>query len=209
MSIGAAPDLWQGKISGGSGGEFPDAKVGTPKALAMSQPYLDGPVVYSTPWFQVLTKQSAGSDQTYYAIQSCDFAVIVAQDQQGRLLLVRQFRPVVGIFTLELPAGHIEPGETPEQAARKELCEETGYEAGTLELLVTLSPSTARFTNRMWIFHAPAVRVAANPLHPREAGLECILHSGGVEALLTNPELMAAGTWAALLASLAQGKIKL
>ena len=84
--------------------------------------------------------------------------VIVAVNPRGHLLLVRQFRPAVDAFTLELPAGHIEPGETPEAAARKELWEETGHEAETLELLTKVSPSTARFTNHLWCFFAPNVK---------------------------------------------------
>ena len=53
-------------------------------------------------------------------------------------------------MTLELPAGHVEQDETPEESARKELLEETGHVAEKFELLASLSPSTSRFTNRMW-----------------------------------------------------------
>src|SRR3954469_1977958 len=116
---------------------------------------MDAEVVFHTPWFQVLAQKSANGEPPYYSIQAGDFVCIVPVDVQGRLVLVRQHRPSVGGVTLELPAGHIEAGETPEEAARKELCEETGYEADTFELLAQLSPSTARFTNRMWVYYAP------------------------------------------------------
>ncbi|MCX6896577.1 MAG: NUDIX hydrolase [Verrucomicrobia bacterium] len=168
-----------------------------------------GHVVFATPWFQVVSQKHAASAEPFYAIQSGDFVVIIAVDAHGRLLLVRQFRPVVGRFTLELPAGHVEPGETPEAAARKELCEETGYEAGPLELLAQLSPSSARFTNQMWIYFAANARPAVAPAHPRETGVDCVLHEGDVRALLKNPELFTSGTWAALLAAVAQDKLKL
>ena len=177
--------------------------------MSESQADFGGELVFSTPWFQVVAHQPPSGDQPFYAIRSSDFAVIVALDTQGRLLLVRQFRPVVGCFTLELPAGHVESGETPEEAARKELCEETGHEAGHLELLANLSPSSARFTNRMWIYYAPNVQPAAQPAYPRETGVECVFHQGGVRTLLTQPELFTAGTWAALLAAVARDKIKL
>src|SRR5437879_2321643 len=94
----------------------------------MSDTNPKGEVVVYTPWFQVLSQKSAHGEHPNYFIQSADFVVIVALDTQGRLLLVRQFRAAVGMATLELPAGHVEVGESPEEAARKELCEETGCE---------------------------------------------------------------------------------
>ncbi len=100
--------------------------------------------LFSTPWFRVRAQEADGSMEPHYIIDAPDFVSIAALDSRGRLLLVRQFRPAVAGFTLELPSGHIEVGETPEQAAREELLEETGYEAETFELLGKLSPSPAR-----------------------------------------------------------------
>ena len=72
------------------------------------------------------------------SFKATDFVVIVAVTRQDQILLVRQFRPAAAAVTLELPAGHVDPGETPEQAARRELLEETGYEADTFKLLASL-----------------------------------------------------------------------
>ena len=56
---------------------------------------------------------------------------VAALDASGRLLLVRQYRHAIGDWTLEIPAGRLEPGEEPLGAARRELEEETGYRAHT------------------------------------------------------------------------------
>ena len=168
-----------------------------------------GEIVFHTPWFQVLSRKIAGDSQPHYCIQTSDFVVIVALDVQDRLLLVRQFRAAANQITLELPAGHIEPGETPEEAARKELCEETGYEAEKLELLGKHSPSTARFTNLMWIYFAPNVQLARAPAYAREAGLEAVFYEGRIGALVDNPEFFASGACSALFAAAAKGKIRL
>src|SRR2546425_13250985 len=141
----------------------------------MNDPHPEQKPVFATPWFQILERQAPGKSHPHYVIQSPDFVVIVALDQQGRLLLVRQFRPAAAAVTLELPAGHIEPGETPEQAARKELLEETGHTADTLKLLGTFSPSTARFTNRLWCFFTSDARPALDAEAQREAGLDLVL----------------------------------
>ena len=60
---------------------------------------------------------------------------IVAVDENGRLLMVRQYRSGMGCEALEIPAGKRDPGETPEQCGRRELEEECGFIAGRLEPL--------------------------------------------------------------------------
>jgi ADP-ribose pyrophosphatase YjhB (NUDIX family) len=165
--------------------------------------------VFSTPWFQVLERQAPGKAHPHYVIRSPDFVVIVALDPQGRLLLVRQFRPAVSAVTLELPAGHIEPGETPEQAARKELLEETGYAAETLKPLGTFSPSTARFTNRIWCFLAPNARPAPDADAHREPGVDLILYDRSLRALLDEKDFYSATSCTALLAALLRGELKI
>lgn len=59
---------------------------------------------------------------------------------QGTALLVHQYRHVWGEYFYELPAGAAEPGETPEQGARRELLEEVGAEAGQLLAVQTFRP---------------------------------------------------------------------
>jgi ADP-ribose pyrophosphatase len=127
---------------------------------------------------------------------------------QDQLLLVRQYRVAVGALTLELPAGHLDPGETPEQAARRELIEETGYEAETFRLLGSLSPSVARFTNRMWCFFAPGARPTISPNPMREAGVDLVLYNRGVRGLIEEKDFYSAPNYAALLLALLRGQLK-
>src|SRR3974390_3773452 len=115
----------------------------------MSDKQPERKTVFATPWFQLLESPSGGKYPNYSS-QAPDFVAIIGVTEKGEILLVRQFRHAVNRMTLELPAGHVETGETPEQAARKELLEETGYEAESFQLLARLSPSPARLTNRMW-----------------------------------------------------------
>jgi len=173
----------------------------------MNQSKPEDKVVFATPWFQILDRRPPGLDQPYYAIQSSDVVVIVALNDQGQLLLVRQFRPAVNMVTLELPAGHIEPGETPEEAARKELWEETGHESETLELLTKVSPSTARFTNRLWCFFAPDVKPGSRQDLTREAGVEFRFYEHPLTSLLAEKEFISASSYAALFAAVLRGRL--
>ena len=113
--------------------------------------------VFSTPWFNIEAKTINGSESPYYALTLLDYVSILAITNEGQVLLVRQYRPVVEVETLELPSGHVGKGETPEEAARRELMEETGYEAHDIELLGTLIPDTGRLGNKLWCFFASSV----------------------------------------------------
>ena len=175
----------------------------------MPRPQPKGEIVFDTPWFKVRAQAARDGGSPNYIIQSPDFSMIVAADAQGRLLLVRQFRHGQDMVTLEFPAGHVDEGETPEQSARKELCEETGYEADHFELIGNVAPSTARFTNRLWIFFAADVRPAMNPQHAREAGVTHLFWDKGIRALLEEEGFIGAPGYAALFAAIAKGRLKL
>ncbi|HUB77754.1 MAG TPA: NUDIX hydrolase [Bryobacteraceae bacterium] len=81
-------------------------------------------------------------------------AVMMAVDEKKRILLVRQYRLPAGKYLWELPAGKVDDGETPLQAAKRELIEETGYRAKKWEKLTTFFPSPGFVAERMTIFLA-------------------------------------------------------
>jgi ADP-ribose pyrophosphatase len=171
----------------------------------MKKPSRERAVVFDSPWFQVLAEHAQGGGQPHYIIQGLDFVVVVAVTRQGQILLVRQHRVAAGAVTLELPAGHVDPGETPEQAARRELREETGYEADNFQMVGSLSPSVARFTNRMWCFYAPDARPAAGGEAERESGVDMALYDRGVRGLIDEKSFYSAPNYAALLLAVLRG----
>ena len=79
---------------------------------------------------------------------------IVAVDDQSRVLLVRQERPAVGGKVLEIPAGLLETGETPLDAARRELREETGLHGGDWVEVASILSSPGFTDERIHLFVA-------------------------------------------------------
>ena len=87
-------------------------------------------------------------------VQHAGSAVMMAVDERKRILLVRQYRLPARANLWELPAGRLDPGETPLQAARRELIEETGYRAKQWTRLVTFYPSPGYVAEKMTIYLA-------------------------------------------------------
>jgi len=81
-------------------------------------------------------------------------AVMMAVDEKERILLVKQFRLPAEADLWELPAGRLDPGETPMVAAKRELREETGYQAETWTELVSYWASPGYVAEKMNVFLA-------------------------------------------------------
>ncbi len=86
----------------------------------------------------------------------------------GRLLLIRQFRPAIGEMIYEIPAGRLEPDESAQECAERELIEEAGYAAGELKPLGGFW-STAGFCDEyIHLFLACDLREVSQALEPDE-----------------------------------------
>jgi len=109
-----------------------------------------------------------GAETTREIIHHNGASAIVAFDEDDRLLLVRQFRYAVGEELLELPAGKIDPGETPIECAARELVEETGYRAGKLTELGVIYPAAAYTSESVYLFYAENLTKAQQHLDEDE-----------------------------------------
>ena len=118
--------------------------------------------VLSTEWFRLIEKVVEGSAHPYYVLEAPDCVTVLALSSDGRIPLVRQYRPALDRDSLELPSGHIDPGDaSPEAAARRELLEETGYRAEQIQLLGVIDPDVGRLRVRIYCYFARnAVKVA-------------------------------------------------
>jgi 8-oxo-dGTP pyrophosphatase MutT (NUDIX family) len=98
-------------------------------------------------------------------LEARDWVNVVALTPQKRIVMVSQFRFGVRKLSLEIPAGLVDPGETPLQAAMRELDEETGYTAGEWKSLGWSFPNPAFLNNPMHNFLALDAQRTRSP-HP-------------------------------------------
>lgn len=127
----------------------------------------------------------------FYVNHLPDFAVVVAVTPEHRVIMVRQYRHGVEKVLLELPAGCIEAGEDPRDGAARELLEETGYKAGSLEFLFKIAPNASNCTSYAQCYLARNVFPAAPQNLDETEALEVVelegeevkrlLREGGVE----------------------------
>ena len=112
---------------------------------------------FRTPIFRVTQDHAtdpSGFEIDRAIVRHSGSAVMLAVDDRKRVLLVKQYRLPAQSYLWELPAGRLDEGETPLKAAKRELREETGYQAGKWSKLIHFFPSPGYVSEEMTIFLA-------------------------------------------------------
>lgn len=134
--------------------------IGTPPGLRLAASEL----VAGTPWRAVvldrLTRRD-GSETSYAYLATPRAVFVVPVTTGGEVVFVRQYRHPVRDWTLEVPAGSVEDGETPLEAAERELAEEAGGRASRWRHLTTFYSSSAHLSLRSDAFLATGVELDA------------------------------------------------
>ena len=95
-----------------------------------------------------------GREGTREVVEYAGAVAILAVTEAGEVIMVRQYRYPVGRPLLEIPAGKVEEGEDPLSCARRELREETGYEAAKWGRLLTFYSTPGFTSEKMHLFLA-------------------------------------------------------
>lgn len=103
----------------------------------------------------------SGLEQHVAVVVHPGAVAVAAEEDDGRLVLVRQYRHALGRWMIELPAGRREPGEDPLATARRELDEETGLEAREWAELASFVPAPGFCSERIWLFRARGLTAAS------------------------------------------------
>ncbi len=165
---------------------------------------IDSEYLFRRPWLTARRDhvRLPGGDEIpeYYVLEYPDWVNVIALTPQGEFVLVRQYRHALGETRYELCAGVVEEGETPLEAARRELAEETGFGGGQWKEWMVLSANAGTMTNLTHCFLATGVSpVTERHLDRGEDLTVHLLSRGRLLALLESGEirqaLMAAPLW--------------
>jgi ADP-ribose pyrophosphatase len=110
-----------------------------------------------------MRRERPPAESDFYFLRSPDWVNIVALTDDDELVLVEQFRHGVERLTLEIAGGMVDPGETPREAAERELREETGYVAREWRQIGVIDPNPAIQDNRCHTFLALGAEAREEP----------------------------------------------
>jgi 8-oxo-dGTP pyrophosphatase MutT (NUDIX family) len=129
-----------------------------------------------------------GESRSISVLEAGDWVNIVALTPEEQVVLVRQFRHGAREFTLEIPGGMVDRGETPAQAAIRELREESGYAGDEPTLLGVVTPNPAFLNNLCYTYLLENCRRIGEPELDRGEDLEVL-----TRPLCDIPEIIASG----------------
>ena len=144
----------------------------------------------------------SGRETVREMIEHPGSVIVLPVTTDGEVLLIRQYRYTTGEMLIELPAGLIDEGEEPETAARRELTEETGYEAGELHVLgaAYVSPGYTQEESNFYVAtgcaqveHEPDEDEPIDVIHVPLADLPGLLQPG--ESPIRNAQTLLALNW--------------
>lgn len=126
-------------------------------------------------------------------------AAILPVLADGRILLIRQFRPAIGAMIYEIPAGRLEAGEDPRSCAARELIEEAGYAAGDILPLASCWSSVGFCDERIYLFLGRTLSKVEQQLEPDEVIDLCPMSIDDAMHKIGNKEILDSKTQLALL----------
>ncbi len=165
---------------------------------------LESQYLFQRPWLTVRRDKvelpDGRTNNEFYVLEYPDWVNVIAITEDGQFVMERQYRHGIGVTCYEICAGVIEQGESPLEAAKRELLEETGYGEGEWREIMTLSGNSSTTNNYTHCFIATGVKKIGTQNLDRTEDISIhLLEESQVLSLLENnritQSLMAAPLW--------------
>ena len=114
-------------------------------------------------------------EHDFYILESRDWVNVIPLTSNHEVVLVRQYRHGIKDITLEIPGGVVEANDSPEEAARRELREETGYHASDMDQLGSVYPNPAFLNNTCYTYLARDVSLVGEQEQDEKEDIEVVL----------------------------------
>lgn len=114
-------------------------------------------IIKKNPWWEYRLdrfRMPNGYEGEYHYVHPQGEVLVIPVTAEGQILLHRQYRYLFDRMSLEFPAGHVEDGQTYEEAVRMELAQECGMAAGTLTFVGKLAPSVGEYDAYVHVYVA-------------------------------------------------------
>ena len=155
---------------------------------------LDREYIIKRPWLTARRDKVELPDgriiEEYYVLEYPDWVNVIAITKDGQFIIERQYRHGLGVNSIELPCGVMEKGETPLEAAQRELLEETGYGNGKWSKLMTIAPNPGSMSNLTHRFLAVGVeKISDQSLDATEELTVHLMSEDEIKLLLENDQI--------------------
>lgn len=161
--------------------------------------------IFDHKYFKVnkdIVKLPDGREIDWFYWNSIDSAMVVAMTPYNKLVMIEQYRYLPDQTALEFPSGKVDEGETMEEAAERELEEETGYKCKNLQLLGSFYETMAQLNRKIHIYYGENAKLddnrKRNPDENEEMEVK-LIDSGDAVKLAQENKIISMGTTLAIL----------
>ncbi|MCE4946968.1 NUDIX hydrolase [Streptomyces albulus] len=158
--------------------------------------------IYTNPWVNLClvdVQQPDGRRWEHHVVRLRHLAVAAVVNDRREVLMMWRHRFITDAWAWELPMGLIEEDETPEQAASREVLEETGWRPGPMKPLIYAEPANGITDSQHYVFRADSATYVGPPTEKNESDRIEWVPLADVRAMIDRREIVSSGSLVGLL----------
>ncbi|MFF8367435.1 NUDIX hydrolase [Streptomyces lydicus] len=158
--------------------------------------------IYTNPWVNLClvdVQQPDGRRWEHHVVRLRHLAVAAVVNDRHEILMMWRHRFITDAWAWELPMGLIEEGETPEQAASREVLEETGWRPGPMKPLIYAEPANGITDSQHHVFRADSATYVGPPTEKNESDRIEWVPLAEARAMIDRREVVSSGSLVGLL----------